>query len=135
MMRLLQESLFSSYLAWYSSKLLSRPFTKWKAYEVGIIDENGDLIKKPGSVEEKKVWGLFERFIANIKQTIIRVTGPSQAAAILTTLALFKENAGSVAYEMFYAEVCKTVGYDVLKESSQWKGKKIKFKELFKEEK
>ena len=132
-MKTLQESLFSSYLAWYSIKLLSRPFSKWKAFDEGIIDENGNVIKQPRTVEEGKAWGMFEKFIANIKRTIIRVVGPSQASAILTTLALFKENSSQVAYDMLYAEVCKKVGYDIITEAAKNEKVKMKFKSIFNE--
>lgn len=50
--------------------ILSIPFTETKAYKLGIINENGDLIKKPITDEEKKSYTLLDRYIFLIKKLL-----------------------------------------------------------------
>lgn len=90
-----------AYLSYRLIKLLAQPFEEWDAYKLGIISDEGEEIKKPVLNIEKRAWGMFERVIAKIKKIIVKLTGPSRAAAILTTLALIKEHS-DVVYEEIY---------------------------------
>ena len=50
-------------------KLLVTPFEKTKAYELGIVDENGERTDKQITTsEERDAFNLFHRLVFNIKR-------------------------------------------------------------------
>lgn len=53
--------------AWFIKKLKT-PFIETKAFENGIINENGVLIKKPKTDAEKKSYSIIDSFIFKIKR-------------------------------------------------------------------
>lgn len=57
-------------------KDLTTPFNKMKAYELGIIDEDGKLLKKKRdrkTTEEKQAYDTFTKLIVNIKRHLAMV--------------------------------------------------------------
>ena len=57
-------------------KTLATPFNKTKAYKLGIIDAEGNVLKKHKELEtfaEKSAYSNFERIIFNIKKLIEKV--------------------------------------------------------------
>jgi hypothetical protein len=77
-------------------KRLATPFNKWKAYKLGIIDENGNVLRKSADLktpEEVAAWGLFDRLVANIKKIIGKVPlGKTRLASYAAALLLLKES-------------------------------------------
>jgi hypothetical protein len=76
------------YIIYQLLRRLTTPFDETDAYELGIIDEKGKLIKKPQTKEEKDAYDLVDRFVFNIKRLIEKVPGGrtrlgSYAAALL----------------------------------------------------
>ena len=79
-------------------KLLVTPFNKTKAFELGIIDEKGKVLKKSKQIKdpkERNAYTLLIRFVFNLKRMLSKVgirgpLGSSVAAAI----AFFKEEHG-----------------------------------------
>ena len=79
-------------------KLLVTPFNKTKAFELGIIDEKGKVLKKSKQIKdpkERNAYTLLIRFVFNLKRMLAKVgirgpLGSSAAAAI----AFFKEEHG-----------------------------------------
>lgn len=94
------DSLTGLYISYKIIKLLSKPFSEWKAFELGLIDETGKLLRKPKSAAEKKVFGVFERVIWNIKKIAVRLTGHSKAAAMFSALYALKEYVSDEEYVM-----------------------------------
>jgi len=84
--------LTDTYISYRLIKLLSTPFEEWEACRLGIIDKEGNVLKKPGNSEEKNAYSTFERIVKNIKKAITKLTGHSRAAAILSTLVILKDN-------------------------------------------
>lgn len=75
-------------------KRLVTPFDKWPAYEQGIIDADGKVLKKRNTLDpqEKKAWGRFDILTANIKKIIHKVPGGQTRLGSLAAAAfLFKE--------------------------------------------
>lgn len=78
--------------------LLSRivkPFTSWRAYSLGIIDEKGNLLKKRRDLvtsEERAAMGTFDLVALNLKKILAKVPGGSTTlgAAVAASL-LMKE--------------------------------------------
>jgi len=79
-------------------KLLVTPFNKTKAFEFGIIDAKGKVLKKSRDIsdpKERNAYTLLIRFVFNLKRLLSKVgirgpLGSSAAAAI----AFFKEQSG-----------------------------------------
>jgi hypothetical protein len=53
--------------AWFLKKLKT-PFIEYKAYEKGLINENGTLIKKPVTKDEKRSYNIVDSFIFKLKR-------------------------------------------------------------------
>lgn len=63
----------------YSRKfvdLLKKPFEKWPAFERGIINKRGDVIKKTLSSDDKNSWTKFDRMTADVKKLFAK--GPNR---------------------------------------------------------
>jgi hypothetical protein len=77
--------------------LLTTPFNKTKAFELGLVDEKGkrDRSVKLDSAERKNAYTLFIRVVFNIKRLIAKVSGGDRVIANLAAgLLLMKENYG-----------------------------------------
>jgi hypothetical protein len=85
-------NIISTYLAYKLLELLTKPFSKWDAYELGIIDDNGSIIHQPVSSEEKQAFGFFEKIIRRLKLVVTKTIGESRAASILSAIYLIKEH-------------------------------------------
>lgn len=79
-------------------KLLTTPWNKLKAYELGIVDENGKNLKKAKELktkEEKSAYTIFHRLVFNIKRLLGKVPGgKSTLASYAAALYLIKEHTG-----------------------------------------
>ena len=107
-------SIQNSWLAYRLIDLLSSDFTEWDAYKNQIIDEDGNTLKKPRTVDEKDSFGMFHRAVRKIKQIINKFMGASRASAILSTLYLMKESVDDITINVFLNEI-KTLYPDVKK--------------------
>lgn len=73
---------------------LVKPFDQWPAYELGIIDNRGKVLKprKTLSGDEKQAWGRFDIMAANIKKIIQKIPGgKTRLGSIAAAAFLFKE--------------------------------------------
>ena len=85
-------------IAYRVLKLLVTPFNRTKAFELGIIDAKGKVLKKSRDIsdpKERNAYTLLIRFVFNLKRILSKVgirgpLGSSAAAA----LAFFKEQSG-----------------------------------------
>lgn len=93
-------SAFSKLQAYMFISLLARDFTKWKAYELGIIDEKGKRIKDPSTKEEKDSLDVFENLVRKIKVLISRFAPNSKYLAFITAAWLLKKEDNQV-YKSF----------------------------------
>lgn len=104
--------------------LLVTPFEKTKAFELGLIDAQGNRIKSVeiSTGEQKSAYTAFHRLVFNIKRLLAKVPGGgSSIASYAAALYLIKEK-----LELKDSDIKKIVeksGYeplDFLKESSEW---------------
>ena len=100
-------------------KLLTTPFEKTDAFKLGIIDENGNRIKKPKStqplvplatVEQKNSYTILHKLVFNIKKIFGKVPGlrtkvGTYAAALFLLKDTFKESVDDP--DMFEKEFMK----------------------------
>ena len=76
-------------------RLLTTPWKKTSAYELGIVDENGKKLKKPETSEEKGAYNIFHKLVYNLKRLLNKVPlGKSTLASYATALYLIKEETG-----------------------------------------
>ena len=86
------------YFVYQFLKKLVTPFEKTKAFELGIIDEKGKILKKQRELktsEEKEAYSLSDTLIWNIKKLLGKVPGgQSRIASYAAALFLIKEQHG-----------------------------------------
>ena len=90
-------------------KLLVTPFNKTKAFELGIIDDKGKVLKKSRDIKdpkERNAYTLLIRFVFNLKRLLgkVGVRGPLGSAAA-AAIAFFKEESGD--------QLSDTAGLDI----------------------
>ena len=75
---------------------LTTPFEKTKAFELGIIDKNGKVLKKRSqlkSAEEKEAYTMTDTLIFNLKKILAKVPGGrTRFATFAAALFLLKED-------------------------------------------
>jgi len=82
------------FLVYQFLKRLLLPFDKWPAYQAGIIDADGKVLRKRNTLSgpERGVWGLFDVMTANIKKLIMKAPGgKTKLASALAAAYLLKE--------------------------------------------
>lgn len=83
------------YFVYSFIKRLATPFSSTKAFELGIIDENGKVLKKRSKLktkEEKEAYTLSDTLVFNLKKVLGKVPGGStKFASFAAALFLMKE--------------------------------------------
>lgn len=82
------------YFVYKFAKYIALPFTEWEAYRLGIIDEDGNVIKKNRTTsEEKNNYTYFHRLLRKLKQLLEKVPGmKSKLGKAVAAYFLFKEH-------------------------------------------
>jgi len=84
------------YLVYQFLKRIILPFEKWPAFQLGIIDKNGKVLKPKSSFmtkQEKEAWGYYDIVVANLKKILAKVPGGgTRLASIAAAYFLFKEH-------------------------------------------
>ena len=65
-----ENSNIDSILTYILIKKLVTPIVKTKAYDLGLVDTAGHLIKKPESEDEKSALTVFDKFIFKLKRLL-----------------------------------------------------------------
>lgn len=83
------------FLVYQFVRRLATPFEKWDAYKLGIIDKDGNVLRKRKTLKtskEENAWGLYDIMLANIKKLLGKVPGgSSKLASYAAALFLIKE--------------------------------------------
>jgi hypothetical protein len=83
------------FLVYQFIRRLATPFNKWPAYELGIIDEKGNVLKKRKDLNldrERKAFGIFDVMILNLKKILAKIPGgSSRMAPYAAALYLIRE--------------------------------------------
>lgn len=83
------------FLVYHFIKRLATPFNKWKAYELGIIDENGEILKpkkERRKLKEREAFGKFDLMVLKLKKLLEKIPGgSSRVASYAAALWLIKE--------------------------------------------
>lgn len=85
-------------------RTLTTAWDKMPAYELGIIDENGKVLRKAKELttsEEKSAYTVFHRLVFNVKRLLNKLPfGKSKLASYAAALFLIKENTGLTEEEI-----------------------------------
>ena len=73
------------------ASLLMKDFKTWKAYEVGLIDDKGNLLKDPTTQEEKRALGSLEDLVRKIKKIMLKIMPSNKYLQFLITAYLLKK--------------------------------------------
>lgn len=76
------------------ARLLGMDFQLWEAFKLGIIDEKGNVIKRPKTPIEKSNYTKFHSMVRSLKQTLQKYTGSIGTSALSAKMgwnALIKE--------------------------------------------
>lgn len=83
------------FLVYQFVRKLTTPFEKWDAYKLGIIDKDGNVLKKRKTFTRKaetSAFGMFDVMILNIKKLLGKLPGgSSKIASYAAALFLIKE--------------------------------------------
>jgi hypothetical protein len=101
------------YFVYSFIKRLATPFKSTKAFELGIIDENGKVLKKRSKLktkEEKESYTLSDTLVFNLKKVLAKVPGGStKFASFAAALFLMKEENknAKLYYDTSFLQECK----------------------------
>ena len=76
-------------------RAIARPFTEWRAYKEGVIDERGNIIvpKKARTSEQYYSLTYFDIFVLNLKKLLQKIPGGnSKIATYAAALWLIRED-------------------------------------------
>ena len=84
------------YFVYKFIKRLTTPFEDWPAYEHGIIDENGNILRKRRSlklVKERESWTKLDVMVLKLKKLLEKIPGgQTRIGTYAAALWLIKEN-------------------------------------------
>ena len=74
-------------------KLLSTPINKSKAFQLGIINANGDKVKNPANSNEKNAYTLLNRFVFKVQKALTRSSDQNarRLLSFAAAMALLRE--------------------------------------------
>jgi len=86
------------FLIYQIIKRIVLPFDKWDAYDLGIIDKDGKVLRKRETLKttaELEAWGYFDIFIANLKKLLAKLPGGSAVlTSVVVSAILLREHEG-----------------------------------------
>jgi hypothetical protein len=114
---------------YYTFRFMRQLVTPWnetKAFQLGLIDADGNKLKSAETPEEKDAYTLFFRLVYNIKRLLNKVPfGKTKLASYAAALWLIKENTNmsSEAVLSGFTKYTKDLGIELdntLNESKSW---------------
>lgn len=81
------KTVLDSAYAYRFVRLVQKDFSEWEAFKTGIIDENGNVIKRPKSDEEKSSYTPFHGAVRALKKMVSRVPGATTWAGISSSIS------------------------------------------------
>jgi len=102
------------YYAYKTIKLMSTPWDKWHAFDLGLIDADGKTLKKASTPDEKDAMGKFGILVRNLKRMLERLPfGKTRTASLAAALYLLKEDDEAVKYGV------EKIAYQIMKEINE----------------
>lgn len=101
--KILNEGIVDVFLLYSFLKKITTPFKEWNAYKLGIIDENGNTLRKRSTLtrqEERNSFTIMDIFVRNIKRIIEKFPGgKSRLSSYLAGLYLIREEKNAAIYQ------------------------------------
>jgi hypothetical protein len=85
---------YSIYTVYQIIKKLTTPFEQTDAFKLGIIDKNGNVLRKRRTLktqQEKEAYTVLDTLVFNIKKLLKRFGGDSKLSSYVAALWLLKE--------------------------------------------
>lgn len=57
-------------IIFYMAQKLVKSFKQWDAYELGLIDEDGEILREPETAEEKDALTMLDKLILKLKTVV-----------------------------------------------------------------
>lgn len=73
------------------ARLLHQDFKDWKAFQLGVINAQGEVVKKAETDKEKDAWTKFHVAVRNIKRLVNYVPGGKLALRFGASYMLLRE--------------------------------------------
>jgi hypothetical protein len=83
-----------TFLIYKFAILIKKPYNEWDAFDEGIIDKDGEIIKEPSTTSEKKSFGKMEKFILKIKKILLKYIKSPKLLTILVYAYILKAESG-----------------------------------------
>ena len=94
-----------AFIAYKFIKILTTPWTETEAYKLGIIDENGKVLRKRKELKlskEKTAYTVFHTLCWNVKKLLEKLPGgKTKLASFAAALYLLKENTDVIDKTLF----------------------------------
>jgi len=87
---------FGKLMAITFATLLAKPFSTWKAFEKGLIDEKGNMLRKPENQPERDTLSGIKDFVRKMKRLLIKVIPDSRLLGILIAAYLLKRESADL---------------------------------------
>lgn len=72
--------------------LLAKPFNEWTAFQLGLIDDQGNKLRDAETPEEKRCFASWFNLVRNIKRMLVKIPGGKSAmASLIVAFSLLKE--------------------------------------------
>jgi hypothetical protein len=101
------------YMAYQFVRILTTPWDKTEAYELGLIDNKGVVLRQPQSQTEKASMTVFHRLIFNIKRLFARFGLTGRLSSFAAAAFLLREHVMETSPEAWpdiEAELMKAIG-------------------------
>lgn len=99
----INENAFDTVVLYTFLRKLTTPFKDWKAYKLGIIDADGNILRKRKTLrtqEEKSAFTVFDLLVRNLKKILEKLPGGrSRLASFAAGLYLIREEANAHIYQ------------------------------------
>ena len=84
------------FLVYQFIKRIATPFNKWRAYELGIIDDKGNILKdaktRNRSVKDREAFGKYDLMVLKLKKLLAKIPGGNtRLGSYAAALWLIKE--------------------------------------------
>ena len=87
--------LSDAFITYKIIKMLATPFEKWEAFDLGLIDDEGNTLKKAETGEEKDALPKWLIVIKNIKRVLGKLPlGKTRLGTFAAAMWLIKEETG-----------------------------------------
>ena len=93
------------YLSYKLIKDLASRWEDFDAYELGIIDKEGNKLKSPETSKEKDTYSPYHKIVFNLKRLLQKFVGKNINIQRLTSLFLLKENYSQPQVDLILKEL------------------------------